>query len=217
MIEDGYSYCSNQWALDKRIKNELGLLLIISSLCAKEGYCFADNKYLADLFGVDEVSISRKIRKLVDLGYLNVTYKKRGAEILERHLRLTKMLTDDYQNCQPTISKNAKDNNINFKNINFKNNTAQQKKNVDKSGDNSEYYPESILIGKDFKIFFNDEHFYPYHGAPRELVLSVERWLIANKLGEVVDKSFICRQIGKFAKRQGCYDELLGLEEGQDD
>ena len=41
---NGYAICFNDWALDKSIKNELGLLLIISSLCAKEGYCYATNE-----------------------------------------------------------------------------------------------------------------------------------------------------------------------------
>ena len=32
-MDQGYSICLNIWALDKDIKSELGLLLIISSLC----------------------------------------------------------------------------------------------------------------------------------------------------------------------------------------
>ena len=69
-MNNGYSICLNQWALDKDIKNELGLLLIISSLCAEKGYCWATNKYLADLFGVTEQSISNKLKKLEDKNYL---------------------------------------------------------------------------------------------------------------------------------------------------
>ena len=40
-MENGYSICFNEWALDQTIKNELGLLLIISSLSAEKGYCYA--------------------------------------------------------------------------------------------------------------------------------------------------------------------------------
>ena len=112
-MKDGYSICFNEWALDNDIKNELGLLLIISSLCAEKGYCYASNKYFGELFNLPEQTISRKIKKLEEKGYITVEYKKRGCEILERYLRLTKMLTDDKQKCESTINKNVKDNNIN--------------------------------------------------------------------------------------------------------
>ena len=91
-IEDGYAICFNEWALDKNIKNELGLLLIISGLTAQEGYCFARNEYLANLFDISEDSISRKIQKLKDLGYIDIEYEKRGAEIINRKIRLTRLL-----------------------------------------------------------------------------------------------------------------------------
>lgn len=117
-MKNGYSMCYNAWALDEEIKNELGLLLIISSLCAEKGYCFATNKYLAEQFHTTEVSISRKIKKLEAKKYITIEYKKRGCEVKSRYIRLTKMLTDDYQKCKSTINKNVKDNNISINNIN---------------------------------------------------------------------------------------------------
>lgn len=117
-IQDGYSICFNSWALDTKIKNELNLLLIISSLTAENGYCFASNKYFSDLFGIDEISVSRKIKKLENLGYITVEYTKRGCEVIDRKIRLTKMLIDGLQKNQSTINKNVKDNNINNNNIN---------------------------------------------------------------------------------------------------
>lgn len=141
-MNKGYSICLNKWALDKDIQNELGLLMIISSLTAQEGYCYASNKYLAEKFDVSEVTISRKIKKLEQKKYININYKKRGAEIISREItlnldeedlneddeinennekdnsRLTEMITDDYQTCKPTIIKNVKDNNISINNIN---------------------------------------------------------------------------------------------------
>lgn len=116
----GYSICFNEWALNKDIKSELGLLLIISSLTAEKGYCYASNNYLAKLFSIDEVSISRKLSKLVSKGYINIDYKRRGAEVVNREIRLTKMLTDDLQKNQSTINKNVKDNNISSNNISKK-------------------------------------------------------------------------------------------------
>lgn len=121
-INNGYSLCFNEWVLDKEIKNELGLLLIISSLCAEKGYCWATNKYFAELFGIDEVSVSRKIKLLEKKKYISIEYEKRGCEVKNRYLRLTKMLTDDLQKNQSTINKNVKENNINNKNTNINNN-----------------------------------------------------------------------------------------------
>ena len=106
-MNNGYSLCLNEWALDKEIKNELGLLLIISSLCAKKGYCYASNEYLAKMFDETTISISRKIKKLENKKYISIDYKKRGCEIVAREIRLTKLLTDDYQNCLSSINKNV--------------------------------------------------------------------------------------------------------------
>lgn len=132
-IEEGYSICLNEWALDKEIKNELNILVIISSLTAKKGYCYASNKWFADLFDIDEVSVSRKIKKLEQAGYITIDYKKRGFEVTNREIRLTrmlstinenvnrpltKMLSDDSQDCYPTINKNVNYNNTIINNTN---------------------------------------------------------------------------------------------------
>lgn len=126
MIKDGYSYCSNAWVLDTRIKNELPILLIISCLCAKTGETYASNKYFADLFGCTEVSISQKIKKLVELGYIQAEYEKRGCEVKSRKLRLKKFLTDDSKDFYPTVKKVFKDNNNSIVN----NNTILMNSNI---------------------------------------------------------------------------------------
>jgi uncharacterized phage protein (TIGR02220 family) len=126
-MEGGYAWCLNKWALDKNIDGELGLLLIISSFCANNGCCYASNEYLASLFKISPVSISRKIKKLYDLGYIKIEYEKRGAEVKKRIIRLTDLITDDYQNCYSTINKNDKEiitSNIN-KSINNKENIKE--------------------------------------------------------------------------------------------
>lgn len=122
-MNEGYSVCLNEWALDKDIKNELGLLLIISSLTAENGYCYASNKYLSELFKVAEKSISRKINRLIKKGYIVVNYEKKGCEVISREIRLKNFLTDDpqkcyyeSQKCYSTGNKNVTDNNISIKN-----------------------------------------------------------------------------------------------------
>ena len=118
----GYAICFNEWIFDNSIKNELSLLLYISSLTAERGYCFASNAHFAGIFAETDVNISRKIKKLEHANYINIKYIKRGAEVIKREIRLTKMLTDDYQKCYSTVNKNVKENNTrdNNKKINKK-------------------------------------------------------------------------------------------------
>lgn len=132
-MNDGYSICFNEWALDKDINGELGLLLIISSLCAEKGYCYASNEYLSKLFNTTETTITRKLRKLKEKNYITVEYKKRGSEIIERNIRLTKMYVDHLQNCKSTTYKIVRENNITTNNINNNNEeiNKERKKNIE--------------------------------------------------------------------------------------
>lgn len=127
MIKDGYSICFNEWVLDSSIRKELPLLLVISSLTAKTGVCFASNKYFAELFGTGEVTISRWIKKLIDNKYIKAEYEKRGSEVIKRKLRLSKMIIDGYQKCYPTVIKNDKENNISIKNTSIKKENTKKK------------------------------------------------------------------------------------------
>ena len=201
MIEHGYSICLNEWALDTSIKNEIQLLMIISSLVAKTGVCFAKNRYFATLFNEHEKSISRKIKTLADKGYITISYTKRGCEIKERQIRVTKLLLDDPQNCYSTGNKIVEGNINIFKNNIFKNIRECKK---------TEYLDKKILIGADFKINFTDDYFSPYRNASKKLTKEVEKWVIKNKCGETVTKNFICRQLTNFATKQGKLEELAG-------
>ena len=62
----------------------------ITALCNEQGYCWARNKYFADLYGVSKTTISLWIKQLVDAGYIlsQITYDVETKEILERSLSL---------------------------------------------------------------------------------------------------------------------------------
>lgn len=47
----------------------------ITALCNKEGFCWASNKYFAELYGVASGTISEWIRKLRDTGHINYVVK----------------------------------------------------------------------------------------------------------------------------------------------
>lgn len=145
-MKDGYSICFNEWALDKSIKNELGLLLIISSLTAEKGYCYASNGYLAKQFDTNEITISRKLGILKRKGYITIEYEKRGYEVVGRKIRLTKMLTDGYQNCKPTLNKNVKYNNTSINITSIKNKYSKQQ---------NQEYNSDILTDNPEELFDN--------------------------------------------------------------
>lgn len=114
---EGYAICFNEWLFDNRIKNELPLLLLISSLCAKNGICYGSNSYFAEKFNMDEKTVSRKIKKLEKLNYIQISYIKRGFEIQKREIRVTNLSLEGQknhpsgdENVTPSSDKNVTDN-----------------------------------------------------------------------------------------------------------
>lgn len=87
-LQNGYAICFNSWLFDERIQNELRLLLLISSLSAKEGYCYANNDYLADKLNKTTVWVSSAISKLKKYGYIETELQKFGAVVTNRKIKL---------------------------------------------------------------------------------------------------------------------------------
>lgn len=100
----------------------------ISSLCNKEGYCYANNDYFANLYKVSKTSISKWISSLIENGYIEseIIYKEGTKEILNRYLRIVK---EGYlRKVKYPIKEKLKDNNININNkyINKKENIKRK-------------------------------------------------------------------------------------------
>lgn len=123
---------------DDRLKaNEKILYSEIVTLASKNGYCYASNKYLSEIYGVSIVSISNWINRLIDLGYvknenefLNDTgyiVKRKlfpvvGPDILNKSLICDKQnFKDDKENFKRHIKQNFKDNNTSINTINNNN------------------------------------------------------------------------------------------------
>ena len=93
----------------------------ITALANKNGYCFAQNKYFADLYNVTLISVSRWISHLQELGYIKTdVIRNENKEIISRNIYIVDI--PYYQNNQypyiqkskEGINKNVKDNNIKY-------------------------------------------------------------------------------------------------------
>ncbi len=62
----------------------------ITALCNEKGFCWANNKYFAELYKVSKVSISKWISQLKSSGYVNIEiiYNEGSKEILNRYIRI---------------------------------------------------------------------------------------------------------------------------------
>ena len=116
---------------DDTLKDKAKLLYgEISSLSNQYGYCYATNKYFADLYKVDISTISRLLKNLIERGYIKseIKYKDNSKEIDKRYLQIC---SEGYmQFCNEGIGKKVKENNTsinNKENINTK--VFIQKKN----------------------------------------------------------------------------------------
>lgn len=104
----------------------------ITALSNKQGYCFASNRYFANLYDVSISTISRWISHLVELNTLYVEVVRNDKkEIIERriyvidnpymqnnqHPYTQKEQYPYVQNCGYPICKKSKDNNININKI----------------------------------------------------------------------------------------------------
>ena len=139
---------------DNELKDKAKLLYgEITSLSTKEGYCYASNKYFANLYNVSTTTISLLIKNLVDKGYIEseIIYKEGTKEILKRYLKIIK---DPYlKNLKYPIKENLKDNNTSNNNTSIKKEINKEKKN--KYGE----FENVLLTDKEFsklKERFND-------------------------------------------------------------
>ena len=95
----------------------------ITALASKEGYCFASNRYFADLYDVTKNTISSWVTDLHKEGFVTVQIIKEGNQVIERRIGITPKgdtpthKKDDYNN----TSINNTINNISIRELNFVN------------------------------------------------------------------------------------------------
>ena len=118
---------------DKRLKLLSRMLYgEITALCNEKGYCWANNRYFADLYEVSITTISTCISQLKEFGYIEVeiVYKEGSKEILNRYLKIIKDPIKEILNTP--IKENLKDNNTIINNTinNINNNSAEAPKKL---------------------------------------------------------------------------------------
>lgn len=100
----------------------------ITALCNSEGYCWASNRYFADLYEVTNTSISKWIKALCDAGYIKskILYKEGTKEIDKRYITIVNYPIEEKLNTP--IKEKLKENNTSFNNTsnNTKNNIISE-------------------------------------------------------------------------------------------
>lgn len=81
----------------------------ITALSSKEGYCFATNNYFAKLYDVTKNTISLWVSQLHKAGFISVELIKKGEQITERRIGITKK--DDRANIKNNELSSIKINN----------------------------------------------------------------------------------------------------------
>lgn len=117
-----FAVISAEVRYSKRLKDKAKLLYgEITALCNKEGYCYANNKYFSELYGVSTRTITELISDLVKEGFIHIKldYKENTKQILKRRIYLSKKTSIPLEeNFYTPIEENFQDNNINKNNIN---------------------------------------------------------------------------------------------------
>lgn len=101
--------------------NEKLLYGEITALSNKNGYCYAQNRYFANLYDVSIETVSRWFSHLQQLGFIKMEIKRNeNKEVIARYIYIVDIpyrQKDQYpypQNNQESIDENVKDNNIKY-------------------------------------------------------------------------------------------------------
>lgn len=193
--------------------NELLVYAIIFGFSQNEESHYTGSlSYLADWTNSTKQGVIKNLKALIDKGFIGKVEKTiNKVKFCEYYtISLDRGIKQSLTGCSTKFNGGGKQSLPNKIIDNIENNFKKARQ-VNKFVDKSVYYSDKVLVGNDFKIDYEDEYFYPYRKGSQKLTSSVERWLVKNFLGQEVEKRFICRQIGIFAKKQGNYKELLGL------
>ena len=131
---------------DKNLKDKAKLLYgEITALCNEKGYCWASNRYFAELYSVSIKTISTLIKNLIDNGYIysEIIYKDGSKEIDKRYLKLVNNPIENIVNTpmeekvNTPMEEKVKDNNTVINNT-IINNKKEKKEKASSKNNKSE-------------------------------------------------------------------------------
>lgn len=97
------------------------LYVSVSSLCAEKGYCYASNQYFIEKwFAKNWETITRNLKKLEQLNFLNIEYEKEWTKIKKRIITIDSKVGSHWFQSQPPIDSKVKENNTSINIINNK-------------------------------------------------------------------------------------------------
>lgn len=80
----------------------------ITALCDERGFCWATNKYFADLYDVAPETVSRWVSSLIREGFIKVDFKATSGNGTERKIYLTHGLSDLLTKISSGVDENVK-------------------------------------------------------------------------------------------------------------
>ena len=83
---------------------EVTFMAEIESLDGENG-CFASNNHFADFFGISASRVSQIINSLKDKGYIEISYNKKGKQVVSRLIRVVNKLNKGIKNTKDPIKK----------------------------------------------------------------------------------------------------------------
>ncbi len=137
----------------------------LTALCNKEGYCWAGNRYFAELYGVSSNTISTWISSLVSKGHVKLELTVNEKVGTRRKMYITNNLYGGIENQVPPSRKSSRrisNSNINNSNINntlLHNDNVSKKNVVDKKGEKKK---EPIFKSRFAKEFIQEWNSLPY-------------------------------------------------------
>ena len=110
---------------------EFRFLCAISNLCAETGECRAWNKYFTDRFDIQPETVTRNIKSLEKMGFINIRYTWNWTAQKKRFISLTNwLLNREPIDSKVNVNNTIISNDINNNNINILLLEKQEKSNV---------------------------------------------------------------------------------------
>ena len=91
-----YAILTSEVRYDKRLSSSEKLFYAeITALSNINGYCWASNKYFAELYDVKRSTISAWVKKLTDTEHIRVEFERDGKMIASRKIYITNPIVYD--------------------------------------------------------------------------------------------------------------------------